>query len=168
MYFKKYIYIIPYLGLGLCWLALLFPAAYFENVLYHHQIIKWIWGFYQDTLSLDVNIGFYSFPLQIYSSIIISSINVICLLTVLIIFYLNKNQVKDGTIKLFKYILPPIVVIISTIIWMLMMEVSEQLIYGISLWGRYIPCFGLIGIFLGAVLIIIGTILIKIMKNRSM
>jgi hypothetical protein len=44
---------------------------------------------------------------------------------------------------------------------MIMMEIAELQLYGLSMWSRYLPHFGLIGMFLGATLIICGFFLIK-------
>jgi hypothetical protein len=41
------------------------------------------------------------------------------------------------------------------------MEIAELQLYGISFWLRYLPYFGLIGMFLGAGIIICGFFLLK-------
>jgi flagellar motor component MotA len=46
------------------------------------------------------------------------------------------------------------------------MEEAEQAIYAISMWGRYIPGFGIIGLLIGANLIIFGSILNKYLKTN--
>ena len=52
-------------------------------------------------------------------------------------------------------------IILSMIVWMVIMEVGEFESYDISMWNRYVPIFGVVGMFLGAGLIIMGYFLIK-------
>ena len=166
--FEKYVWIIPYLGTVLCWIALPFPAACFENVIYNHQIVSWMWGFFEDIFNLLRISDFYSYPLQINTSIAVSIINVISLIFLSAVLIVKRKQVKKGTLKSTKYILLPSIIIMSTMIWMISMEISEQQIWSISFWGRYVPCFGLLGLLFGAILVIVGIILIKVVKNRNL
>ena len=41
------------------------------------------------------------------------------------------------------------------------MQLAESVIYNLSMWNRYIPNFGVIGMFLGSSLIICGFVLIR-------
>ncbi|MHA1933072.1 MAG: hypothetical protein ACW96X_11050 [Promethearchaeota archaeon] len=47
------------------------------------------------------------------------------------------------------------------------MEIAELSIYDLSMWDRYIPNFGVIGMFLGAGFIITGFIVIKKFRTRD-
>lgn len=44
---------------------------------------------------------------------------------------------------------------------MIMMEIAELEIYDLSMWKRYTPNFGVIGMFLGTSLIISGFVLLR-------
>lgn len=163
---KKYIHIVLYIGILLCIIALFTPAAYFENVVWNHKIINWIWGLFQDTFNETVTGGFYNESLQLIPSIIASTLIVLSILIVGIGSIKYKNDLKKGSIKLFIYIIPAICILSSIIFWMVMMEIAEQEIYDISMWGRYVLGFGVIGLIIGASFIILGSLLIKYVKVR--
>ena len=161
---KTFIWVIPYLGLIICIVALFTPTAYFENIFWNHEIINWIWGFYQDTYNSIVTTAFYEEPIQILPSIISCIIIVFSIIIIGLCLIRYNKDIRRGLIKLPIYLVLALCVIASVILWMVMMENAEQTIWGISMWGRYIPGFGLIGLFLGAILIIIGSFLIKFIK----
>jgi len=78
----------------------------------------------------------------------------------------RRNDLKEGRVKLPEYIIPAICIVSSLIFWMVGMEIAEGNIYDISMWGRYIPGFGVIGLFVGSFLIIIGSLLTKYNKTH--
>jgi len=41
---KRDVWIVPYLGIMTCSIAMLTPTAFFENVMWNHELINWIWG----------------------------------------------------------------------------------------------------------------------------
>ncbi len=166
-YLKKYEKIIPFFGIIICLTAMFTPTAYFENIIWNHQIINWIWGLYQDTFNSTITGGFYEDLQQFVPSFIASSIILSSLLIISIGLIKIKYDLNRGKIKLHIIIIPAICVICSTIFWMVMMEIAEQEIYDISMWNRYVPGFGLIGLFTGASLIIIWSIITKFIKNPS-
>jgi hypothetical protein len=147
-----------------CLIALFTPAAYFENVIWNHQIINWIWGYFHDTYNSVVTTGLYEYPIQFGPSIVATSLIIISILYVGGGLILRRKDLKMGIIKLPEYIIPAICIISSVIFWMAGMEIAEQNIWGISMWGRYIPGFGVIGLFLGAFMIIIGSFMTKFIK----
>jgi len=77
----------------------------------------------------------------------------------------HRDNLKKGSINLPKYIIPAIFIISSTIFWMVMMEIAERNIYDLSMWDRYVPGFGVIGMFIGAGLIIFGSLITKFIKT---
>lgn len=158
---KTFFWLLPCIGLILCSIALFTPAAYFENVIWNHEIIKWILGFFQNTFNSIVNVNFYEDSLQLVPSIVTSSIVILSILIIALAMVIDRNDLKKGSINLFKYIIPAICIIISTIFWMSMMEFAERTMYDLSLWNRYVPGFGVIGLFIGACLIIFGSVLTK-------
>jgi len=164
---KNYIWTLPFIGALICIISFFTPAAYFENIVWNHTIINWIWGYYYDKLvsrydqSITIENGFYSEPIQFISSFITSVIIVFCILIIILYSYKNRTNLKNGIIKSITSLFPAVIIIISTITWMIMMEIAELQIYGLSMWDRYTPNFGLIGMYIGATVIIVGFILIK-------
>jgi len=75
--------------------------------------------------------------------------------------YKHRNDLKKGIIKLTTSLIPAILTIISMITWMILMEIAELRLYDLSMWNRYLPSFGVLGMFLEAGLIISGSFLIK-------
>ncbi|MHA1509490.1 MAG: hypothetical protein ACTSO6_12390 [Promethearchaeota archaeon] len=161
---KRDVWIVPYLGLIICSIALFTPAAFFENIIWNHEIIKWMMGFFQNTFNSIVNVGFYEEALQLVPSVIASSIVILSILIIGIGLSKHRNDLKKGSINLPKYIIPAICIIGSTTFWVVMMEIAERNIYDLSMWGRYVPSFGVIGLFIGAALIIFGSLLTKFIK----
>jgi hypothetical protein len=162
---KIYVWILPYLGVIICVIALFTPAAFFENIIWNHEIIIWIWGYFQDTLNSTVSTGFYTYPIQLAPSVIVSIIIILSISYIGVGLIKRRNDLKKGSINIFEYIIPAISIISFTIFWMVGMEEAEQAIYDISMWGRYVPSFGVIGLFIGAGLIIIGSLLTKYVKT---
>lgn len=161
---KDYIWFVPYIGLIMCSIALFTPAAFFENVIWNHEIIKWIMGFFQNTFNSVVNVGFYEESLQLVPSVIASSIVILSILIIAMGLIKRRNDLKKGSISLPKIIIPATCIISSAIYWMTMMEIAERSIYELSMWSRYVPGFGVIGLFIGADLIIFGSLLTKFIK----
>jgi hypothetical protein len=156
---KKFTQTLPIIGVIICSIAFFTPASFFENIVWNHTIINWIWGFYSDQYNMTIINRFYSHPLQIIPSLICSVIFIVCLGITGILSY---KIIKKKEIMKTKYLLiPPILMILSVIIWMIMMEIAELVIYDFSMWNRYIPNFGLIGMYLGSLIIIIGFTLVK-------
>ena len=164
-YLKRDLWIIPYLGIITCSIAILTPTAFFENVIWNHEIINWIWGYFQETFNSTVTGGFYRDPIQLVPSVITSSIIFASILIMAIGLVKHRDNLKKGSINLPKYIIPAIFIISSTIFWMVMMEIAERNIYDLSMWDRYVPGFGVIGMFIGAGLIIFGSLITKFIKT---
>ena len=162
---KTYIWVGPYLGIILCSIALFAPAAFFENIIWNHEIINWIWGLFQDTFNSYVTNGFYEDPLQLIPSVITSSVILISILILCMGLVKHRDDLKKGSINLSTYIIPAVCIIISAIFWMVMMEIAERSIYDLSMWDRYVPSFGVIGLFIGAGLIIFGSLIIKFIRT---
>lgn len=159
---KYYLWTTPYIGAIICLIAFFTPSAFFENIVWNHIIYNWMWGFYYERLpSGTITSRFYTNPLQLISSVLASIIIITCILIILILNYKSRNELKKGIIRPFTTILPSILIIITTLIWMIMMEIAELQLYSLSMWGRYFINFGVIGMFLGAGLTICGFFLIR-------
>jgi hypothetical protein len=158
---KNYFWLIPFIGGIICLIAFLTPTAIFENIIWNHSIHNWIWGYFYETLGLTSVSRFYNDPLQLISSVIASTIIITCIMIILALNIKNRNSLKKGIISSASSLVPAILIIITTATWMIMMEIAELQLYDLSMWGRYLPNFGLIGMFLGAGLIISGFLLLK-------
>lgn len=158
---KQYLWIVPSIGMILCFIAFLTPTAYFENTFWNHTIYSWIWGYFYERQSVTILSTFYTYPLQLIPSIITSVIIITCILIVLISTYRSKKNEKQGKVRPAHSVVPAIFIIITIITWMITMEIAEFQLYDISFWDRYLPSFGLIGMFLGAGLTIIGFFMFK-------
>ncbi len=166
---KNHLWTLPFIGIIICFTSLLTPTAFFENTFWNHLIYNWLWGYFYEKLPSDVVIRrFYNDPLQLFSSIFATIIIIVCLLIIITSFYKNRDKLKSGIINPFTSILPSIFIIIIMSIWMITMEIAELQLYGISFWLRYLPNFGLIGMFLGAGIIICGFLLIKKLTAEKM
>ena len=159
---KYYLWAIPFVGTTICLIALFTPAAFFENIVWNHEIYNWIWGYFYEKLPLgDIVSRFYTDPLQLISSLLASIIIITCILIVIMSNYKNRNDLKKGIVNPSTLIIPSILIIITTSMWMILMEIAELQLYDISMWNRYIAHFGVIGMFIGAGLNITGFFLIK-------
>ena len=165
---KNYIWILPFVGVFTCIISLFTPAAFIENRYWDHIIIKWMWGYYHDNRvfsiggqGLTVESRFYSDPLQLLSSVTFSLIIIVCIGIMGLSAYKHRNDFKNGIIKKKYSLFPALVIIISVIMWMIMMEIAELVIYDLSMWTRYTPNFGVIGMFIGTILIITGFVVIR-------
>jgi hypothetical protein len=105
----------------MCSIALFTPAAFFENVIWNHEIIKWIMGFFQNSFNSVVNVGFYEESLQLVPSVIASSIVILSILIIAMGLIKRRNDLKKGSISLPKIIIPATCIISSAIYWMTMM-----------------------------------------------
>lgn len=158
---KNYVWLIPFLGIILCSIALVTPAAFFVNTIWNHEITNWIWGFFYERINISVTNGFYSDPLQLIPSVISSLMIVICIFILTFGLIKRRDDLKEGSINFPFYLILAVIIIVSTIFWMAMMEFAEQQIYDLSMWGRYSPRFGMIGLFIGAGVIICGILITK-------
>jgi hypothetical protein len=109
-------------------------------------------GIHTTSIEFDVQL------ISLIPSIICSSI--IMVLSIITIMTAYKYR-KSERIPKISWLCLASGVIIATLIWMIMMEVSRWVLYGHSFWGILSPAFGVIGLFLGAGFEIIGYIFLK-------
>jgi hypothetical protein len=135
-------------------IALLTPAANISD--YYTSMYYWMWGlrsvqaYYYGSLT-----NFAQDPIEVSISLISSAIVLICIIG--IILSASKSRKKMDFAKKKSWLSLSILLIIGTIIWMVGIEVFYRATaFGISFWGYFNPGFGIIGIFLGAGLTIIG------------
>ena len=140
------------------------PAAFFfhQYPAYRTEFYRWMLDFYVSlvfydngtqtiTAGLNTNLtGYISWT----CSILIISLNI------LIILSANKYR-KGKTITENNWLIYTIITITTTIEWMIMKEINTLNSFDHSFWGLLSPGFGIIGLFLGAGLEIIGFFLLK-------
>jgi hypothetical protein len=158
---KNIIWFLPFAGIIIITFAFFTPTAFFENRAWNHTLSNWIWGFYYDQLNQTITIGFYSNPLQFLPSVISSVIIILCLGIIGFSSFKHIKDFKNGRIEVNYTVIPSFLIIIVVVIWMIMMEIAELVIYDLSMWNRYIPNFGVIGMFLGTLTILSGFVLIR-------
>jgi hypothetical protein len=162
---KNYYWIAPLLGGVLSLIALFTPATYINHYDFDYQwdFYIWMWGL---TLSRYYSSYDNSYSSEILFmndlSLLISSI--ICSLLVFIfavILIRSANLNRTGKKEFFKarngWYGWSALLIITTAVWMMLYEVINQMGYYLPNWDTMDPGFGVIGIFLGAMISIIGT-----------
>lgn len=155
---EELIGVLPFIGSILNFIALLTPAAVNE-VKYGGIILvckyKWMWGFeYIYYYNYIEDFYFPTNPIEIISSIICSIIVVlnssIILITTCMVWKGKKNIADVEKYWLITAI--SLIIIAST--WNIIMELINEKIF--SFWKFYKLGFGLIGVYIGAFLTIIG------------
>lgn len=154
---KNYYYVPALIGGILTLIALLTPATYLSQ--YSEYFYVWMWGLltyrYYDVYYMQYysGVSFTSNPIILITSIV-------CSLFVLaggIALIGQANQNREGKKGFHRvrntWIATSILLIIVTAAWMIIYDVS----FITSWWAYYNAGFGVIGIFLGAIITIIGT-----------
>jgi hypothetical protein len=158
---KNYFWIAPFLGGVLSLIALLTPAAYLS--MYNEEAYVWMWGLATVRYYDPDRFGYYMHT-QFIENVNLLIISVICsififILAVILIVSANLkrtgkkkfNDIKKGWYGL------SILLITTTAAWMIIYEVFGYIETSQSWWTFMEPGFGVIGIFLGAMISIIGT-----------
>ena len=149
-----YVWGFPLVGAILGIIAMLTPAAYVME--FGSSFYLWMWGL----VSFQIY-GYYGMTvytdniLIIIPSVIISIVIVISIIALLASANKCRKDKKEGNIGNSRGLTPSILIIVSTIAWI----ISIEIVYmsgGMSFWGLTSPGFGVIGMFLGSALTIIG------------
>lgn len=180
---KDYIWPLPSIGGIISIIAILCPAAYFTyrnsgSFFYIRNVELWMWNLTYDSIfGWSFSLGIYSGYIDLYLTsnffnlifgLIFSCI--IIMISSITIFY--ANQVRKRKIKPSKAIkfwfLFAIIMITSVIGWMLAQEflIQQNSTYNdipFSFWTHFTPGFGVIGPFIGALLILINILLAKVL-----
>ena len=167
-FFNKYATLFPIIGGVLTIFALFTPTSFSTDSIATYYV--WMFQTYLHTDPPPIRIGLLRWdPMLLTFSIIFS---VLIFLSAVIIVWISiiyrKNSIK---FKKFKNILLILAIVITllTLAWIIMMEVF-YMIYGANHWvgiglGHYIPHFGTIGPFIGAIFVVIGILLER--KNKK-
>jgi len=149
-----YVWGFPLVGAILGIIAMLTPAA--SIIEFGSSFYLWIWGLVSFQLFGYGGMTAYTDNiLLIIPSIIISIVIVISIIALLASANKCRNDMKVGNIGNSKGLTPSILIIISTIAWI----ISVEVVYvsgGMSFWAFTSPGFGVIGMFLGSIIPIIG------------
>ncbi len=161
---KNLVWGLPLLGGLIIIISFLTPAATFayqESSLYS-EFYRWMLDFYiaydytdgiLTTTRFGLNTSITGYISYVVSFLIIGS-------TILLL--INAIRYKKRTLPpKINWLIFPILTLMLTIAWIVMKEVSTILSYNHSFWGLLSPGFGIIGLFSGAVLEIIGYIFFK-------
>lgn len=161
---KKYLWIFSFMGGLIILISFLTPAATFAYQLssLYSEFYRWMLDFYiafdyidgiLTTIRIGLNTsftGYISFTL----SFLIIGLNT----------YLLISSIRYKKITLspkMNWLVFPILTVMLTIAWMVMKEVSTISSHNHSFWGLLRPGFGIIGLFTGAGLEILGYVFLK-------
>ena len=161
---KNYFWIPPLLGGVLSLIALLTPATYINIYEFDYQIdfYVWMWG-------LGSMRSYYAYEDSSYTNtqftdninLLIPSIICSILVFIFAVFLIGSaNSIRTGKKEFFKsrkgFYAVSVLLIITTAVWMIVYEVVSYIEVSQSWWDVMDPGFGVIGIFLGATISIIG------------
>jgi len=153
-----YVWGFPLVGAILGIIAMLAPSAYISD--FSGSFYLWMWGL----VSVQIfdpyygNFGTTAYTdniLIIIPSVIISIVIMISIISLLATANKCRNDIKLGITGNSKGLTPSILIVISTIAWIISIEVV-YMSGGMSFWNLTSPGFGVIGMFLGSVITIIG------------
>ncbi|MBY8992318.1 MAG: zinc ribbon domain-containing protein [Candidatus Lokiarchaeota archaeon] len=161
----EYIWIFPLIGGIFSILALLTPAAYFSESFYTFNL--WMWGLisvqvndpyfgsYGETTFID---NIFILTPSVIASIIIGVSSIILISSAVTC----KKKLKADDIIKSNWLTPAILILISTIAWIISIELVFLLgPTSMSFWETNNPGFGVIGMFLGSGFAIGGYIISK-------
>ncbi len=160
---KNYIWIIPLIGGIIILIALVTPAAY--NYDYSGFYYIWSWGLfaYEDRRPFvdyfgknNKFIGFNDNFVILITSICSSLFVLFCALIIIKSAIKYKKDTQEERKTLEKCLVPSTILISFSVVMVSLIEILFINCYERSFWGSYFPGFGTIGMFIGAVLTIIG------------
>ena len=157
MKFKKYLWILSLIGGIITIVSILTPTSFNDT----SSPLYFVW---MNQIGVDVE------PLEIYllrTDLMLVTISTLLaliifssgLLTISFTIIYLKNSLPFKKLQ-WKMVVFAVLVIVSTLVWIFMMELSYN-VHGYNHWtiagGGYSPFFGVIGPFIGAILIIVGS-----------
>lgn len=147
---KDYDYAFPLVGGIIALIAFLTPAGSYSD--FSGSMDVWMWGLFS---IYAYGYGSLTTFTQDPGELLISvSCSILVLISIIIIISKANKTRKYGDES--KWLGASILLIISTIAWIAGMEINGRIFFSISLWSVISPGFGVIGMFLGAILSIIG------------
>jgi hypothetical protein len=147
---KEYDWAFPLVGGIIALIALLTPAAYYST--FSGSMNVWMWGLFS---IYAYGYGSISTFTQDPGELFISISSSILVLISIIVIISKANKTRNYGDKS-KWLGASISLIIGTIFWIVGMEINGQIFASVSIWSILNPGFGVIGMFFGAILAIIG------------
>ncbi|UCC19316.1 MAG: zinc ribbon domain-containing protein [Promethearchaeota archaeon] len=157
---RNYSWAFPIGGGFLAIIALLTPSAYYSD--YYQTFNFWMWGLvsyqiYDYYYGSQNIVMFTDVPQTLSLCIICSILIIICIIGILSSGSSYRRKMRSNISDKAKWLAPSILLIIGAIIWMVGMEIiSLTTPYPTSFWSTINPGFGVIGMFLGGAVSIIG------------
>lgn len=152
---RDYVWAFPLTGGVIALIAILTPAAYITVP--GNSMYVWMWGLLSIQLYGYSNVTqFTQDPGELIISIICSVLVLIGTFAIISSAVSCRKKMRMGIVKRAGWLIPSILLIIGTISWMIGMEINSNIFYGMSLWTYINPGFGVIGMFLGGAVSIVG------------
>ncbi|MFX1389792.1 MAG: hypothetical protein ACFE9Z_07015 [Promethearchaeota archaeon] len=156
---KEKAWAFPVVGGIIALIALLTPASYISE--YYVSMYVWMWGLFSvQVYGYGGYTRFTADPGELTISLLCTIFILINIIAMVVIGALNKRQ---GTSEK-NWVAPSVLVIVGTIIYIAGLEINTYLIGGFSYWQNVNPGFGVIGMFIGSIISLIG---IGVLKSRT-
>jgi len=165
---KKYSWTFALIGGIITLISFLTPAATFiyRSPSYNTEFYRWMLDFY---FSHVYELGIHTTTIGLNTSIT-GYISFICSFLIIlfnILIIISAIRYRKGIlVSKINWLVFALLTVILTIVWMVMKEISTIISFNHSFWGLLSPGFGIIGLFLGATLEIVGFLLYR-KKLRS-
>ncbi len=169
----KYVWIFPYFGAVIAFIAFLTPAAYMEDMVGNSFYI-WLWGFVRiDVYDPYTYTDLEGAAFSTNPDILIPSMtcSVIIFISIIISFaspFIYRKHLKEGKERSNFWLGTSLIILIFSIVWMIAMDIAFDIGIGVGFWSYLDPGFGVIGMFLGSGLMIIGFGISKYYKKRQL
>jgi hypothetical protein len=157
---KDYDWAFPLVGGIIALIAFITPAGYYSD--FSGSINIWMWGLFS---IYAYGYGSITMFTQDPGELLISVSGSILVLISIIVIISKANKTRNYGDKS-KWLGASISLIIGTIFWIVGMEINGQISAGVSIWSVINPGFGVIGMFMGAILAIIGHAINKISPRQ--
>ncbi len=172
--FSRYLFFLPYIGAAFAVGALFAPAvSYVIKTIYEPSHALWIWGLYSEITCLNPGawrcMGTYSMSTDLPVSIIGIIISIIiAYLGIRSVFKARRYGQEEKYIDniFIKY---GVIILICITIWVIFAEIYyffngfRDFEAPFSFWSYFPPHFGIIGVYVGGFIILIGPIIHKIL-----
>ncbi|MFX0024656.1 MAG: hypothetical protein ACFE9S_20255 [Candidatus Hermodarchaeota archaeon] len=161
---KKFIWIFVIIGGLTIFIALLTPMAcyIYRSTSFNTDYYLWMINlFFSYRYESGIHTTRIEFDFQLISfipSIICTAIIIILSITTI---KTAINYRKRESIPKISWLILGLIVLFATVFWMIMIEISRWVLYDHSFWANLSPGFGIIGLFVGAGLEIVGYIFLK-------
>ena len=166
---KRNKWFFPFIGGIITLISFYTPAATFtyQSPSYSTEFYRWMLDFY---ISHTYELGVHTTRMGLNTSLTgwiswISSF-LILIFNIFIIVSANKDR-KGISVSRINWLVVALLTVILTIGWMVMKEITTLISFEHSFWGLLSPSFGIIGLYLGAGLEIIGFLLSKSKRLRT-